>query len=152
MSASYVIPGINWQQLLELARQSDAITVETDPDSPNSYRLSCPMDKDGAQHAKEQVGAALARMGQSGALLAQHLPPTNDVSLIWLEETDDQENAWLEAYAVSANHPEQILAKLCGLGAAGFECYSEHDDEYQKLVGLDDADEEDSDSDTDEED
>lgn len=128
MTVSYVIPGINRNNVLKAAIDI-GLRVE---DKGNTYRLTLEIDPKYSLRKRMK----LANMANIPADDVQH---GDESSSIFIDKTPDTENCWFVGSAVSITHPEVILDKL----AEALDSYwlSEHDPEYAQIAGYEDDEE-----------
>ena len=125
MSMGYVIYGVPPSELLDVIRSDEHISVS---DGDGGYDIIY-------RHFDMAKYSLRKRVGLSRAI---NIPPDaiqqgGGTARIVLMHTDDQDDCWFWANAVSVTHPEVVLDHIVDLlEAAGVDAYwlSENDDGY----------------------
>ena len=128
MGVNYVIPNISWTELQQTLHKHTEFTLT---ETRDEIRIQLNLGTEG-QHYALQKRIALGRF--------TGIPPDNiqqgtSRAQIFLNKTEDTDNAWLTGQAVSITQPELILDTIADI----LDCdwYSEHDDMYEILAGWD---------------
>jgi len=129
MSTSYVITGINWQELIKRIPEISGLSVE---EKDGDWLISTSDPEVQKYNLRKRI-----KMAQMIGTPPDYVQQGGSDAGVWLHKTSDPENSWLTGYATSISSPEIVLERIVEyLNNIGLNSYwaSEHDEEYDQLA------------------